>query len=159
MARFTDSRGRIWVIEFDVAMIDAIKADCGVDLLKMVDCELTSVLTADLRATARALFLACRPSGIHATRRQIANIVAAILPSRLSRWIESRSVKSFMGGLAGDGFEQAMDCIVEAMIDFFPNARRRIVLRATWNWTKELDASVSSSLLSHQRSQQTIAAG
>lgn len=159
MARFTDNLGRGWTIQIDVALIESIKADCGIDMLRMIDGELTNVLTADLRATASALFLACRPTGIERTRRLICDTIASLVPNRIGRWLERRAARSFMRGLAGDGFERAMDCLVEAMIDFFPNARRRTVLRATWNWTKELDASVSSSLLSHQSSQQTIAAG
>lgn len=153
MSTFTDSAGRRWSIYLDVAAIDRIKAACGVDLLAIADGQLAATFNRDLSATASAVYLASVPAGpFEGIRRRIADAFVATMPAVVRRRVETRRVVRFKAGMHGDGFERGMDALVEALIDFFPNARRRPLLRATWQETKELDESVISSILSGRSS-------
>lgn len=159
MARFTDARGREWTIDLDVAMLERVRSETGIDLLALVDGKLAEVLYADLSATASAICIASKPaSPVRQLRAKIVTAICAILPMRIASRTHRHIGARFKKAMDGDALERAADALMESLIDFFPNARRRKVLRATWNWTRENDAGANSALLSLLSSPPTIAA-
>lgn len=158
MAKYSDERGREWSIELDVAMIELIRNQTGIDLLALVDGKLAEVLYADLSATASAIYLASKPAGrVGRFRAWLVDAFCAVMPQRTANAIQRAIARRFKSSMSGDAFERASDALLESLIDFFPNARRRQILRATWNTTRELNESASCSILSVLSSPQTIA--
>jgi hypothetical protein len=107
---FTDARGRSWPLTINVNTVRRVKAACGVDLLSLVNlsaegvtCDLLDRLAGDPCLLVDVLFELVRPSAddLHV------------------------SPEAFAEALDGDALEGATVALLEAVIDFFPAAKRK----------------------------------
>lgn len=107
---FTDARGRSWPLTMNVNTVRRVKAACGVDLLDLVTLTGSEVKTDTLDRLADdpcllvdVLFEIVRPAANDCN----------VTP------------EAFADALDGDAIEAATVALLEAVIDFFPSAKRR----------------------------------
>mgnify|MGYP007071574195 CR=1 FL=1 len=110
MRRFTDTAGRTWELSVTVGTIKRVRDLVGVDLYRLVDDSFRglSELMADPVRLVDVLYCLCQGQA------EAAKVTD----------------EQFGQGLAGDVLAQASESFVEALIDFFPDARSRQNLRA-----------------------------
>ncbi|MGV3483369.1 MAG: hypothetical protein ACO1RT_02995 [Planctomycetaceae bacterium] len=108
MQKFVDRSGRIWVVHVDVASIKRTRTLTGINLLDVVDGELIERFTSDPVLLADVLFAVCKPQA------------------------DSQNVsdESFGEGLAGDVIADATVALIEGLVAFFPEPRRRLLQKA-----------------------------
>lgn len=106
MKSFTDNTGKQWEINVNVNTIERVRDLCGIRLDKLFDDNLSlleAVLDDPLRLT---------------------DVLWAVVG-------DGGDKVAFLMSLAGDALESAANALVEATIDFFPNPKRRHLLRET----------------------------
>lgn len=111
MPKFTDSKGREWLVAIDgAAAVKRVRTLTGIDIWKAADAGLDQLraVLADVVALADVLYAVVRPE---ADARKVSD-------------------EEFAAGLSGDVLEAAATALVEAVIDFFPTARRDQLRRA-----------------------------
>lgn len=110
MQVFVDNKNRKWTVEVTVGDVRRIRAELHIDLPKLFDdsCKGLGALLDDPVQIVDVLWLLCEAQ---------ANAVKV-------------TPKEFGRAFAGDALERGADCLVEAAIDFFPNARTRTLTRA-----------------------------
>lgn len=111
---FTDSRGRSWPVTININTVRRVKSACGIDLLNLV------TLSADGVATDLLDRLACD------TYLLVDVLFELVRPEATANGI---TAEDFAEALDGDALEDATNALLEAVIDFFPGAKRR-ALRA-----------------------------
>ncbi len=120
MKSFTDNAGRVWTVSVTVSTIKRVRALCGVDLASLItmeagkqpDVTLLERLASDPVLTVDVLFAVCKPEA------------------------DAKGVtgEDFGQSMAGDAIELATAALLDEVVDFFPEARRRTL-------RKILDAS------------------
>jgi hypothetical protein len=118
---FTDNAGRQWQISVNVDSIRRVRNTLNVDLMELGTGQLAQRLANDPVLLADILWVLCQPQA------------------------EKAGVGSeqFGTALAGDALDQATTQLFEGIADFFPQQRRRQVVRAALNKAKELDAAIA----------------
>jgi len=126
LKRFNDSTGKQWEIDIHVGSIEKVKNLCGVDLTKIFepDLKLLGQLFDDPKLLTDVLWCLC----------------------------ENGDKSTFVNAMRGDALEQAANALIEDVIDFFPNAKRRelcrLQLRKIWEITgaeqAKFEAAVNS---------------
>ena len=120
MKTFTDNTGRTWTLSVTVGTIKRVRALCGVDLANIITMEsgktpnvgLLERLAADPVLLVDVLFAVCKPE---ADAKGITD-------------------EEFGRAMAGDAIELAATALLDEIIDFFPEAKRKV-------FRKILDAS------------------
>lgn len=110
MRRFTDTAGRAWELAVTVGAIKRVRDLIGVDLYKLIDDGFKGL--ADLLADP------CK----------FVDVLWAMVEGQAKA--AGVTDEQFGQSLAGDVLSQASDAFVEALVDFFPDARSRANLRA-----------------------------
>jgi hypothetical protein len=108
MKKFIDALGRYWVVDINVATIKRVKALTEINLLTVVEGELVERLSSDPILLCDVLYGVCKPQADR----------------------EGISDEDFGAGLAGDAIADATTCLIEALVEFFPEPRRRLLQRA-----------------------------
>lgn len=108
MHQFTDRAGRRWLIQIDVSTIKRVRSITGVNLLDIVAGELIERLSNDPLILADVLF-------------------AVIQPQAVTQGITD---EAFGQGLAGNAIAEATTALLEAMVDFFPEPKGRLIGKA-----------------------------
>ena len=110
MKSFTDSLGRAWTLVVNVATIKRVRALCGVDLNSVIEVEdgkpsakLLERLSGDPVLLVDVLYAVCKPEC-----------------DRLGV-----SDEDFGSAMAGDSVDAATQALLDEVIDFFPEAKRR----------------------------------
>lgn len=110
MKSFTDSLGRAWTLVVNVATIKRVRALCGVDLNSVIEVEdgkpsakLLERLSGDPVLLVDVLYAVCKPEC-----------------DRLGV-----SDEDFGSAMAGDSVDTATQALLDEVIDFFPEAKRR----------------------------------
>lgn len=108
MKRFLDSTGKQWEFDVNLESIERVKSICNVDLSDLFgdDLKLISSLFENPSLLVSVLWELCE--------HQDDTLKAA-----------------FRKSMRGDSLELAASALVDDVIDFFPNARRRELCRAT----------------------------
>lgn len=108
MRSFNDNKGRTWTVEVTVASIKRVKAMVGVFLPAVLDDDaaLLKRLGSDVVLVCDVLYVLVKPQADAA----------------------GVSDEKFGESLAGDAIGSATAALMEALIDFFPDARRRGLL-------------------------------
>ena len=122
MANFSDLNGRNWVVTLDVYSIKQIKKELEIDLLDEKVHETLQRIAEDIVLAIDVLYLALKE------QLDTANI----------------SDVEFGRSLAGDCLNDAVGALVEALVDFFPNPRKREFMK------KMLEKATSHMDRSHQ---------
>ena len=108
MQKFVDRVGRIWIVDIDNTTLRRVKALTGVQLLDAIDGDLVTRLSTDPLLLGDVLFAICKPQS---DKQEVSD-------------------ESFGGGLAGNAIDDATAALIEALIDYFPEARRRLLRKA-----------------------------
>lgn len=98
---------RVWEIDIHPVSLDRVKAHANVDLLDLGNPDLLTRLAADPMLAARA--------------------IPAIVKPQLEK--AGMTAEEFLEDFQGDQAQQAMDALVDALVDFFPSERQRTNLR------------------------------
>ena len=125
MKTFNDTAGRTWTIAINVDTLKRIRALVNVNLLEVIEGTLIEKLIADPILLCDVLFAAVKPEAD----------------------VKGVSEVDFGKALAGDAIELATTALLEELVDFFPEARRRVLQKAvlklkTWQ-TKVLQVAES----------------
>jgi len=107
VSKFTDIKGRAWLIEITVDTVKRVKSLCEVDLLDIVQDrgKLLSQLTDDPITLCNILYVICKDQ---ADEQKVSD-------------------EDFGRGLGGDALEQATVAFLEALVNFFPGHKRRVL--------------------------------
>lgn len=116
MKSFQDCKGRSWDVTITVATIKRVRSLAGVDLMEAIDGEIIDRMGADPVLLVNVLYAVCKPQAD-----------AAMLND-----------EDFGESMAGDAIEHATAALIEALIDFFPNARDRAALREVYQAAMEV---------------------
>ncbi len=108
MQKFVDRKSNVWVVEIDTSTIRRVKAVTGVNLLECVEGDLIERLSSDVLLLVDVLYAIIQPQ---ADQQQITD-------------------EQFGEGLAGDVITDATTALLEAMVAFFPEPRRRLLKSA-----------------------------
>ncbi len=108
MQKFVDATGRVWVVEINVATIKRVRTLAGINLLEVVEGELIERLSSDPVLLCDVLYAVCQPQAAK----------------------EDVSDEAFGEGLAGDAITEATTALIEALVAFFPEPRRRLLTKA-----------------------------
>ena len=113
MKSFCDNAGRTWLININVGTIKQVRALCDVDLANIISMEvgkppkvdLLEKLAADPVLLVDVLYAVCKEE---ADQKNISDI-------------------DFGKAMAGDAIEKATAALLDEVVDFFPEAKRRIL--------------------------------
>ena len=108
MKTFTDTAGRTWTVALNVDALKRVRALTSVNLLEVLDGALIEKLTSDPILLCDVLFAVVKPEAD----------------------AKSISDTDFGKALAGDSIELATTALLEELVDFFPEARRRVLQKA-----------------------------
>ncbi|MEI8197016.1 MAG: hypothetical protein WCI73_14045, partial [Phycisphaerae bacterium] len=118
MARFTDRQGREWVLDLSVQDLKTVRSELDLNLFDAFADNYRSYndLVSNPERLVAVVYLLCQ------RQAQVAGV----------------SPEDFGAAIAGDVLASLGDAFTEALIDFFPNARGREVLRATVQKAREV---------------------
>lgn len=110
MSKFTDTEGRVWNVQLSVYLAKQVKQRLNVDLLNEQIHETLASLTDDIVKGVDVLYVLC------------------------SQQAEKNNVtdEEFGRSLSGDVLFDGINAMVEALIDFFPNPKKRMWIRKLW---------------------------
>lgn len=125
MKSFTDNAGRIWTIAVNVATIKRVRAICNVDLNAIVEMDeknnpstkLLEQLSSDPVLLVDVLYAVCKPEAD----------------------AQGISDEEFGMAMAGDAIDHAATALLDEIVNFFPEAKRRAlqkILSATRRFEK-----------------------
>lgn len=122
MAAFKDAMGRRWSIEIDVGTVKRVRELTGFELLSIVENDGAALdkLRDDIPLLVDVLYAIVEPQ----------TKVYGPWWRRLLGIGQGITDEDFGRGLRGDCIERAWELIVGAMIRFFPEGRRRMLLAA-----------------------------
>lgn len=108
MRTFTDVTGRPWTVTVTVDTIRRVRSLTSIDLLDVINGTLIERLTNDPVLLCDVLYAVVKPE---ADAHSLSDI-------------------DFGRCLAGDVIEHATRALLEGLVDFFPNPRRRLLAKA-----------------------------
>ncbi len=108
MQKFIDRRGRVWIVDIDNTTLRRVKALTDVRLLDAIDGDLVTRLSSDPLLLGDVLFAICKPQ---ADQQDVDD-------------------ESFAEGLAGDSIDEACKALVDGLVAYFPESRRRLLRKA-----------------------------
>ena len=108
MQKFIDRRGRVWIVDIDNTTLRRVKALTDVRLLDAIDGDLITQLSSDPLLLGDVLFAICKPQ---ADQQDVND-------------------EAFAEGLAGDAIDEACKAVVDALVAYFPESRRRLLRKA-----------------------------
>ena len=108
MKTFKDNAGRAWTVAIDVAAIKRVRSLLDVDLMSAVEGKLLERLVSDPVLLCDVIYCVCKPEA------------------------DSNGVsdEAFGQAMAGDAVDLATTALLEELVDFFPQARRRLLAKA-----------------------------
>lgn len=108
MKTFTDTANRTWTIAINVDAIKRVRDLVQVNLLLVVDGKLIERLISDPILLCDVIYCVCKPE---ADAKNISDV-------------------DFGKAMAGDAIEAATTALLEDLVDFFPQDRRRVLSKA-----------------------------
>ena len=114
MRSFKDNEGRDWLVAVNVATVKRVRAECGVDLASATEPNAENGESPLERLAGDPVLL------------------VDVLYSLCRKQAEKRGVddEAFGTAIAGDSVAAAADALMEAIVDFFPNPRRKLLMKA-----------------------------
>ena len=107
MKTFTDNSDRTWTIHVHVESIKRVRSLCNVDLLKVVEGTLLMELANDPILLCEVLYALCHEE---AKAKSVSDV-------------------DFGKAMAGDAIERATEALLREIFDFFPPAKRDVLLK------------------------------
>ena len=108
MQKFVDRKSNVWVVDIDATTLRRVKTITGVNLLEFVEGDLVERLSHDFLLLGDVLYAVCKPQADQ----------------------QGISDEDFGAGLAGDVIEDATQALLEGLVAFFPEPRRRLLQTA-----------------------------
>ena len=108
MKTFKDNAGRTWTLGIDVAAIKRVRSLLDVDLMTAVEGKLLERLVSDPVLLCDVIYCVCKPEAD----------------------ADGVSDEEFGRAMAGDAGDHATTALLEELVDFFPQARRRLLAKA-----------------------------
>jgi hypothetical protein len=108
MKTFNDNAGRTWTVAINVDAIKRVKSLLGVNLLDAVEGKLIEQLVSDPVLLCDVLYVLCKPE---ADTKQVTD-------------------EDFGRSMAGDAIDHGTTCLLEELVDFFPQAKRQVLAKA-----------------------------
>lgn len=119
MKTFTDNAGRTWTVAININAIKRVKGLTGINLLDVVNGDSTGTtsggeggllgrLSSDAILLCDVLYAACKPE---ADTRNVSD-------------------EDFGRAMAGDAIDAGTKALLEELVDFFPQAKRRVLDKA-----------------------------
>jgi len=113
MKTFQDNAGRQWTVTLNVAALKRVRAMTSVDLFNVVtldenkkpDISLLERLSEDPILLVDVLYAACKPE---ADAQKVTD-------------------EQFGAAMAGDAIEHATNALLEELVDFFPDPKRKVL--------------------------------
>ena len=124
---FADSKGRHWILDLNVTLIDQVKAQTEQNLYELVDRTYVEKLEKEPRLLVQILW--CLIEDQVPTQEPVCE-----------------SPEDFGRALGGDSLEDATIALLRAFADFCPRARRRALLKAIEK-TGEAQAKAADGLI------------
>lgn len=115
MQSFTDTEGKAWTIEINVATLKRVKGITGVDLMGVLDGDLIDRFIRDPVLLCDVIYAACK---IEADENGVSD-------------------EEFGRAMAGDAIENATAALLEEIVSFYPNSRDRAALERVIKATNE----------------------
>ncbi len=108
MKTFTDNAGRVWTVQVNVDAIKRVRDLAQVNLLEVVEGKLLERLISDPILLCDVIYSLCKPE---ADAKSISDV-------------------EFGRAMAGDAIDGATTALLEELVDFFPQAKRRVLAKA-----------------------------
>jgi len=108
MKTFNDNAGRTWTVQINVDAIKRVRDLATVNLLEVVDGKLLDRLISDPILLCDVIYAVCK---VDADQKNISDV-------------------DFGRAMAGDAIENATTALLEELVDFFPQARRKVLAKA-----------------------------
>ena len=116
MKTFVDNMGKTWTVTVNVGTIKRVKDLLGINLVQAITGDLIEKVENDICLFVDILYVVCKQQA------QANNI----------------SDEKFGELLGGDSLEKATEAFLEQLIDFFPEAKRKLYRKA-WSKTKQAE--------------------
>ena len=108
MKTFVDNAGRTWTVAVNVGAVKRVRDLTQVNLLEVIEGKLLEKLIGDPVLLCDVIFSICKPE---ADAKSISDI-------------------DFGRAMAGDAIDGATTALLEDLVDFFPQAKRRVLAKA-----------------------------
>ncbi len=108
MKTFQDNAGRTWTVAVNIATTKRVKSLVGVNLMDAIDGDLIEKLATDPVLLCDVIYAICKPD---ADAQNITD-------------------EQFGQAMAGDAIGHATTALLEELVDFFPEAKRRVLRKA-----------------------------
>lgn len=108
MKTFVDNSGKTWTVSITVGTIKRVKDLLGINLIQAITGDLIEKLETDICLFVDILYVVCKDQA----------------------QANSISDEKFGTLLGGDSLEQATDCFLDELINFFPEAKRKLYQKA-----------------------------
>lgn len=123
MHTFIDNAGRTWTVAINVDAIKRTKDLAGVNLLEVIEGRLLDRLTTDPILLCDVIYCVCRPEAD----------------------AKSISDSDFGRAMGGDAIDAATAALLEELVGFFPQGRRKVLAKALAK-LKKLEAAALSAV-------------
>lgn len=108
MKTFIDNAARAWTVAINVDAIKRVRDLVGVNLLEVIEGKLLDRLIGDPVLLCDVIYSVCKPE---ADARNVTDV-------------------DFGRAMAGDAIDGATNALLEELVDFFPQGRRRVLGKA-----------------------------
>lgn len=108
MKTFNDNAGRSWTVQVNVDAVKRVRDLAQVNLLEVVEGKLLERLISDPVLLCDVIYCLCKPE---ADSKNISDV-------------------DFGRAMAGDAIDGATTALLEELVDFFPQAKRRVLAKA-----------------------------
>jgi hypothetical protein len=115
MKIFKDNAGRTWTVDVNIAAVKRVRSLLGIDLIKGVVKEgVIDELATNPVLLCDVIYAVCKPD---ADKKNITD-------------------EQFGQAMAGDAIELATEALLKELVDFFPEAKRRVLRKAMGRFKK-----------------------
>lgn len=108
MKTFADNAGRNWTVQINVDAIKRVRDLVSVNLLEVVEGKLLDRLISDPVLLCDVIYAVCKPE---ADTKTVSDV-------------------DFGRSMAGDAIDNATTALLEELVDFFPQGRRKVLAKA-----------------------------
>jgi hypothetical protein len=108
MKTFTDNAGRVWTVQVNVDAIRRVRDLAQMNLLEVVEGKLLERLISDPVLLCDVIYSLCKPE---ADAKSVSDV-------------------DFGKAMGGDAIDGATTALLEELVDFFPQAKRRVLSKA-----------------------------
>lgn len=108
MKTFADNAGRSWTVQINVDAVKRVRDLVSVNLLEVVEGKLLDRLISDPVLLCDVIYAVCKPE---ADTKTVTDV-------------------DFGRAMAGDAIDNATTALLEELVDFFPQGRRKVLAKA-----------------------------